>query len=550
MRITNSIRPIRGLAIALASLAFIAAGSRAKAIAQDGPADARTKPAANRFAPGAEVVLKLPGLPLFDQGRVIPEEDDLAFTVENLESDRLLLVARDKKMHCIAYTDEVVPLLEAKAYFDRVALNDLRNSEVLWVLGRLCAYQRNDVAALVYLNRASRLNPGEARIYLSRSLVHFRRQKLREATDDCDRVLRLAPNLTQARLVRHQLQHATEHFEIAIACLEHAFQLDPTDPSPSRDAPALSSKEAEVPPGDAVLAPSGETNGAAPPDSRTAADLLKSGQSWYQKQEYDKAIADFGAALEIDPRYAPAYISRARVWLQKHSRERELADYEAAISLDPGNATYRVARAEYWSARGFHNRAMADFAEAIRLDPENPSILVSRGNEWRRDLKVDLAMADYTQAIQLNPKYTPAYIARANAWKQIRRFDRAIQEFSDLVRIDPGDPIPHQTLARVLSTAHEEQFRNGKWALDEATRACELTHWIDPDALDTLAAAFAETGDFQSAIRWQNVAIKLVRQGFPSALQKKAISMGGGRGAGVGFEDRLAFYKNKRPVRE
>src|SRR5262249_40843064 len=151
---------------------------------------------------------------------------------------------------------------------------------------------------------------------------------------------------------------------------------------------------------------------------------------------------------------------------------------------------------------------------------------------------------------RLNAKFTPAYIARANTWKQIRRFDRAIQELSDLIRMDPNDPVPHQTLARILATAREDQYRNGKWALEEATRVCELTHWIDPDAFDTLATASAETGDFLSAVKWQNLAIKLVRQRFPSALQKKAISAGGGRGAGVGFDDRLAFYKSKKPIRE
>ena len=289
---------------------------------------------------------------------------------------------------------------------------------------------------------------------------------------------------------------------------------------------------------------------AARLEPKTAAEFLASGESWYDKQEYDKAINDYDAALKIDPRYAPAYASRARAWVKKHYRERELADYDTAISLEPGNATYRVARAESWSARGRNAPAMADYAEAIRLDPKNPSIWVSRGNEWRKDHKVDLAIADYNQAIRLDPKYMPAYIARANMWKQIRRFDQAIQEFSDLIRLNPEDPIPHQTLARMLATSHEDQYRNGQLSLQEATRACELSHWIDPDAYDTLAAASAETGDFASAVRWQNLAIKMVRQRFPSALQRKAVSMGGGRGAGVGFEDRLAFYKSKKPVRE
>ena len=123
-----------------------------------------------------------------------------------------------------------------------------------------------------------------------------------------------------------------------------------------------------------------------------------------------------------------------------------------------------------------------------------------------------------------------------------------MQEYSELIRIDPDEPVAHQALARILSTAYENQVRNGKQATDLATRACELTHWVDPDALDTLAAAVAETGDFPAAVRWQTLAVKLVRQRFPSALQKTAVSLAGRRG--VGFEDRLAFYKSKKPLRE
>jgi tetratricopeptide (TPR) repeat protein len=550
MRNWNSRRPAYSLRIESASLFTIVALFPAAVIAQDGRAGAKTDPAPNRFAPGSEVVLKLPELPIFDEGRVLSVDDHLTFTVDRSESRRLLLVSRDKRTTGWAYEDQVVPLSEAKEYFDQIFLNDIRNKETLWVLGRLCAYQNDDDRALVYLNRAVRLAPAEPSFYLSRSLIFLRKKKFREAVDDSERVVRLDPESSQGRLVREQAQKAKQEYVSAMATLEQAFRLDPTDPFTRPGVPVLKAEKGEATNLDADEAPAGENPAGSRKDPPTAAGLVASGESWYEKREYDKAISDFGAALTIDPRSAPAYAGRARTWAQKHYRERELADYDAAIRLEPGNATYRVARAETWSSRGQHGPAMADFDEAIRLDPGNPSIWVARGNEWRKDLKIELAVADFTQAIKLNPKYTPAYIARANTWKQIRRFDRAIQELSDLIRIDPDDPIPHQTLARVLSTTHEDQFRNGKWALDEASRACDLTHWIDPDAYDTLAAALAETGDFPAAIRWQTLAIKLVRQRFPSALQRKAISMGGGRGAGVGFEDRLAFYKSKKPVRE
>ena len=347
--------------------------------------------------------------------------------------------------------------------------------------------------------------------------------------------------------MREKAELAKDDFAGAMAALEQAFRLDPTNPYPKASGPPAGAAADEFDDGSDDF----EDNPAASqPEPRTAAEFLTRGEAWFNRQSFDKAIKDYNAALKLDPRFTPAYASRARAWARKHYRDREIADYTTAVELEPGNVAYRVARAESWSAQGKHDRAMGDYQESLRIAPANPAVWVSRGEEWRKDLNVDAAIADFSQAIRLDPKFVPAYIARANAYKQVRRFDLAIQGISELIRIEPGNAVAHQLLARILATVQEDRFRNGKWALDEATRACELTHWVDPDAFDTLAAASAETGDFPSAIRWQTLAIKLVRQGFPSALQKKANSIVGGRAAGVGFDDRLAFYKSKKPIRE
>jgi tetratricopeptide (TPR) repeat protein len=196
-----------------------------------------------------------------------------------------------------------------------------------------------------------------------------------------------------------------------------------------------------------------------------------------------------------------------------------------------------------------HERAMSDYAAALQIEPNNASIWVARGNELRKHLELDAAIADFTRAVLVDPKYTPAYIERGNVWKQKRAFDKAIQEFSGLVRIDPQNAMAHQSLARVLAACYDAHFRNGKWARDEAIRACELTAWQDPDCLDTLAAACAETGDFSAAVKWQTLAVRLVRQNVPSLLKSKAEHYLGAK-RGVDFEDRLTFYKTKRPLRE
>ena len=122
----------------------------------------------------------------------------------------------------------------------------------------------------------------------------------------------------------------------------------------------------------------------------------------------------------------------------------------------------------------------------------------------------DGAIADYTRALELKPDYAEALNNRGYAWVKKGNLGQALKDFSRAIEINPLFPDAYTSKAWILATSAQDEFRDGIEAVRLATIAVDIA--ANADSLNTLAAAFAETGQFDNAKSTQKRAIQLLIQ--------------------------------------
>jgi len=213
--------------------------------------------------------------------------------------------------------------------------------------------------------------------------------------------------------------------------------------------------------------------------------------------------------------------------------EKAVMDFDEAIRQDSRNLAAYNDRGNALSKIGKFDRAISDFSTLIARKVRHPAVHMNRGLALHNKGEYDEALADFSAAIRLDGKFAPAWDAGGATRQAKGNYAKAIENFSHAIEHAPNFDRAHNNLAWLLATCPEESRRNGSKAIEHATKACELTKFKNSGYLDTLAAAYAEAGQFEEAVRRVTEALALA-----SKSNKKRV------------EERLTLYKAGKPYRQ
>jgi tetratricopeptide (TPR) repeat protein len=170
-----------------------------------------------------------------------------------------------------------------------------------------------------------------------------------------------------------------------------------------------------------------------------------------------------------------------------------------------------------------------------RPEPRDANVSFPRAFLRLEQKDYDHAIADFDEVLKVYPTNARAYYGRGLCWQYKREFAKALADFNHVIRLNPRNWEAYNRRAWIWATCTDAMVRNGSRAIDSARRACELTSASDKaGCLATLAAAYAEAGNFAEAVKAQTEANNLFQT---DALRKRG-------------QARLSLYQAGKPLRE
>jgi len=261
------------------------------------------------------------------------------------------------------------------------------------------------------------------------------------------------------------------------------------------------------------------------------------GYSLLERGQLDEAIREFREALRLEPKHSKAHNNLGKVLIMKNKISEAIEEFREAVRLKPDFLKAYNNLGLAYARLGKYELAMQNFNEALKLEPDNPYVYYNMALAMSEQGQYDQAIEHFNKTLRAKPDWPDAHYNLGNVYYQQGRLSLAIAHWLETIKSKPDSAKALNSLAWVLAATEDTEVQNPADAVKFAERACELTNYKNPGAMDTLAVAYAAVGKFDQAIETAEKAIELAL-----SAGKKDIAQE--------IQNRLQLYKASWPYRE
>lgn len=352
------------------------------------------------------------------------------------------------------------------AYLELDELTPEERTEALMLRGRV---QINFEKALADFDQAILLEPDVLEHQITRVLLLRAHNKADDALTAVEDLLEVDAENAAALLMMGEILREQGKLEQALAVFEQIQELVPEEPAPYQQG----------------------------------------GEIYRELEEFDKAIDQFTRLLEVKPDSILPRIHRAEANVQAGQHEQAVADVDAILEKHPDFVPAVRMKAEIFASQQDWDRAIDVLQEFSERAPHVAEVSLQLAIYHLVDKQPQAAIEAYSRALIADSDNFLALRGRGDAYLNVGDHHAALSDFERAIQVESDDPELLNNFAWLLATSPDDDVRDGKRAIELARQASEATEYKKPHVLSTLAAAYAETGDFASAREWSQKAVAM-----------------------------------------
>jgi len=240
----------------------------------------------------------------------------------------------------------------------------------------------------------------------------------------------------------------------------------------------------------------------------------RAGNEFFRHGDFERAVELYRKALELNPDSVVAHRDWGILLMAQARPEEAKARFLKVLNSQAGSETAKNAHCNLGIIFGEqleYQEAIMHCRKALEMDAEYATAHGVLGGLLLDVGKPEEGKEHLAEAVRLDRADAIASSNLAGVLLEEGKHEQAAELYGRSLKEQPNLCETLLGLATIRAVSSDQTLRDGDQAVELAARACELTGYSDPGALDVLGMAYAEAGRFRDAVSSAQRAVRMAR---------------------------------------